>query len=68
LRGLSVGLKNALEQVDELITYFDFSVNKQCFKYSECGLLAPFINHEKAVFNAEYQQIKVLKKQYVVNL
>lgn len=55
LRGLSVGLKNDLEQVPQLIEYFDFSVDEQCVEYGECDALAPFIIAGKAVFSAEYQ-------------
>ena len=53
-RGVSVGLKNALDEVDELVDYFDFSVNEQCHEYDECGLLQPFLDAGKPVFNAEY--------------
>ncbi len=56
LRGLSVGLKNDLDQIEELADYFDFAVNEQCFEYDECDLLAPFVNKGKAVFNVEYLQ------------
>lgn len=55
LRGLSVGLKNDLEQVPQLLEYFDFSVDEQCVEYGECDALAPFIIAGKAVFSAEYQ-------------
>lgn len=54
-RGLSVGLKNDLDQVDELVDYFDFAVNEECFEYNECEKLSPFIEGGKAVFHAEYQ-------------
>jgi len=53
-RGLSVGLKNDLDQIEALVDHFDFAVNEQCFQYNECKLLAPFINQGKAVFNLEY--------------
>ncbi|WP_394171303.1 endo alpha-1,4 polygalactosaminidase [Saccharospirillum alexandrii] len=53
-RGLSVGLKNDLDQVEALVDYFDFAVNEQCFEYDECGLLEPFIDAGKPVLNAEY--------------
>tara|TARA_R110001583_G_scaffold49303_2_gene154306 strand:- start:365 stop:1213 length:849 start_codon:yes stop_codon:yes gene_type:complete len=55
-RNLSVGLKNDLDQISELVDYYDFALNEQCFKYSECELLIPFINNGKPVFNAEYDQ------------
>ena len=53
-RGLAVGLKNDLNQISELVEYFDFAVNEQCFEYNECGALLPFINHGKPVLTAEY--------------
>jgi len=54
-RGLAVGLKNDLDQVAELVDFFDFAVNEQCFQYDECDLLTPFIEQNKPVLNAEYQ-------------
>ena len=58
-RGLSVGLKNDLDQVDDLVEYFDFAVNEQCAAYSECDALTPFINSGKPVLHVEYDQIYV---------
>ena len=52
--GLSIGLKNDLEQVPQLVTSFDFALNEQCFEYNECNLLAPFTQAGKAVFEVEY--------------
>jgi len=53
-RGLSIGLKNDLSQVNELEPYFDFALNEQCNAYNECDLLQPFIDNNKPVFNTEY--------------
>ncbi|MFA0037100.1 endo alpha-1,4 polygalactosaminidase [Vibrio sp. 10N.261.52.A1] len=53
-RGLAVGLKNDLDQIGELVEYFDFAVNEQCFEYNECDALLPFINHGKPVLTTEY--------------
>jgi hypothetical protein len=53
-RGLSVGLKNDLAQVQSLVDYYDFAVNEQCNTYDECSLLTPFIDAGKPVFNIEY--------------
>jgi hypothetical protein len=54
-RGLSVGLKNDLEQLGELVGDFDWALNEECFTYDECGLYADtFIAAGKAVFHAEY--------------
>lgn len=53
-RGLSIGLKNDLNQIQDLVNNFDFEINEQCFFYNECHLLQPFIQANKAVFNIEY--------------
>jgi hypothetical protein len=53
-RGLSVGLKNDLDQAAALQPSFDWALNEQCKQYGECGTLSTFINAGKAVFNAEY--------------
>jgi hypothetical protein len=53
-RGLSVGLKNDLDQVTDLLSDFDWALNEECFDWSECDLLLPFIQAGKAVFHVEY--------------
>jgi len=53
-RGLSVGLKNDLDQVEELLNDFDWAMNESCFAFNECNRLLPFINAGKAVFHVEY--------------
>lgn len=55
-RGLSVGLKNDLDQIVDLEPYFDFSLNEQCHTYNECEKMKPFIEANKPVLNAEYKQ------------
>ena len=54
-RGLSIGLKNDLDQIDALVDYFDWALNEQCFEYEECHKLLPFIKIKKAVFGVEYE-------------
>jgi hypothetical protein len=54
-RNLSVGLKNDIEQVADLVTFFDWALNEQCFEYNECGALTEFIKAGKPVFNVEYK-------------
>jgi hypothetical protein len=54
-RGLSVGLKNDLPQVPDLLPHFDWALNEQCFEDDECELLLPFIRAGKAVFQVEYE-------------
>lgn len=53
-RGLSVGLKNDLDQIGELVGAFDWALDEECHAYDECDLLTPFITAGKAVFHAEY--------------
>jgi hypothetical protein len=54
-RGLSVGLKNDLNQVPALVDLFDWALNEQCFEYGECRALLPFVAVGKAVFGVEYR-------------
>ncbi|SDJ87123.1 endo alpha-1,4 polygalactosaminidase [Streptomyces indicus] len=53
-RGMSVGLKNDLPQVAQLVREFDFAVNEECAQYKECEALKPFIAAGKAVLHVEY--------------
>lgn len=53
-RGLAVGLKNDLNQINDLVGDFDFAVNEQCVAFEECHLLMPFISANKPVFGIEY--------------
>jgi hypothetical protein len=53
-RGLSIGLKNDVDQVRQLVDDFDWALNEECFEYDECGTLLPFIAQDKAVFSVEY--------------
>jgi hypothetical protein len=54
MRGLSVGLKNDIDQITDLLPYFDWALNEQCFQYKECDKLVPFTSAGKAVFEVEY--------------
>jgi hypothetical protein len=54
-RGLSVGLKNDLDQAAALQPAFDWALDEQCFQYHECDRLQPFVRAGKAVFVAEYE-------------
>jgi hypothetical protein len=53
-RGLSIGLKNDMDQAPELVQYFYWTLNEECFQFQECETLQPFIDAGKAVFNVEY--------------
>jgi hypothetical protein len=62
--GLSVALKNDIEQIPELLPYFDFAIDEQCFEYADCLTsqnsgeygLNEFVTEGKAVFDIEYHR------------
>lgn len=54
-RSLAIGLKNDLEQINDLVDYFDFAINEQCFEYNECEAILPFVEKNKAVLGVEYE-------------
>ena len=54
-RGLSIGLKNDMDQIPDLLEHFDWALNEQCFEYAECETLLPFIEAGKPVFTVEYE-------------
>ena len=55
-RGLSIGLKNDVEQVAALEPVFDFAVNEECLVYDECGAYRSFTDVGKAVLHVEYSK------------
>ncbi|MBL4637111.1 MAG: endo alpha-1,4 polygalactosaminidase [Kofleriaceae bacterium] len=48
--------KERLDQIPQLLAYYDFSVNEQCHEFDECEALLPFIRADKPVWNAEYKE------------
>jgi len=52
--GMSLGLKNAGEIVNQTISMMQWQVNEQCVEYHECDLFQPFIAAGKPVFHIEY--------------
>ena len=54
-RGLKIGLKNDLNQIQELVDDFDWILNEECFTYQECDQLLPFLDANKPVFVIEYE-------------
>jgi hypothetical protein len=54
-RGLSIGLKNDVDQLEELVDSYDWALNEQCFQYKECEGYSVFTQANKAVFGVEYQ-------------
>jgi hypothetical protein len=54
--GLTVALKNDVEQLPDLAPYVDYAVNEQCQQYNECdGYTTYFTSAGKAVFQVEYK-------------
>jgi endo-alpha-1,4-polygalactosaminidase (GH114 family) len=54
-RRLSVGLKNDMDQLQQLEPDFDWALNEECVAHDECAPYAnTFIAAGKAVFHAEY--------------
>lgn len=53
--GMSIGLKNDMDQLEELVDHFDWALNEQCYQYNECGGYSVFVDQNKAVFGVEYQ-------------
>lgn len=56
--GMSIGLKNSGDIIDDVLDFVDFSVNEQCAQYSECATFAKFIQAGKPVFHIEYPNEK----------
>jgi hypothetical protein len=56
-RGLAIGVKNAPDQVDDLVDYFDFAITEDAFFYGWAEEMKPFIEAGKPVFAAEYTDL-----------
>jgi len=60
-RDLSIGLKNDIgldtsstTHLEQLVDYFDWALNEQCYEYDECSVYTIFDDANKAVFGVEY--------------
>ncbi|MBN1149083.1 MAG: endo alpha-1,4 polygalactosaminidase [Anaerolineales bacterium] len=56
-RGLAIGLKNAPDQVGDLVGLYDFAITEDCFYYDWCEQISAFIQAGKPVFAAEYTDL-----------
>jgi hypothetical protein len=56
-RGLSVLLKNDLDQVAELAPFYDGALNEECLAFNECPGLTPFRDAGKAIYVVDYQPV-----------
>ena len=53
-RSLSVGLKNDVDQIPSLVSYFDWALNEECVQYNECNKYQPFFDAGKVVMSSLY--------------
>src|SRR6266508_518968 len=58
-RGLAIGIKNAADQVRDLIDHFDFAITEDAFYYRWAEKMQPFVEAGKPVFAAEYDDTGV---------
>jgi endo-alpha-1,4-polygalactosaminidase (GH114 family) len=58
-RGLAIGVKNAPDQVSDLVEHFDFAITEDAFFHGWTEAMLPFITSGKPVFAAEYTDMKV---------
>ncbi|MFT3891138.1 MAG: endo alpha-1,4 polygalactosaminidase [Anaerolineales bacterium] len=58
-RGMAIGVKNAADQVNDLIDHFDFAIVEDYFFYNLQDKMLPFIKAGKPVFAAEYDDTGV---------
>ena len=56
-RGLAIGVKNAPDQVKDLVEHFDFAITEDAFYYGWVEDMLPFIEAGKPVFAAEYTDL-----------
>jgi endo-alpha-1,4-polygalactosaminidase (GH114 family) len=56
-RGLAIGVKNAPDQVKDLVDHFDFAITEDAFFYDWAEEMNPFIEVGKPVFAAEYTDL-----------
>ena len=56
-RGLAIGVKNAPDQVKDLLEHFDFAITEDAFYYGWAEKMNPFVEAGKPVFDAEYTDL-----------
>ena len=52
--GMKITLKNDLDQIVDLLPYFDGIISEECEKYDECDKMTPFVIANKPVFGVIY--------------
>jgi hypothetical protein len=58
-RGLAIGIKNAPDMVADSLDFFDFAITEDCYFYSWCEDMLPFVDSGKLVLAAEYTDMNV---------
>jgi endo-alpha-1,4-polygalactosaminidase (GH114 family) len=58
-RGLAIGIKNAADQLPDLIDHFDFAIIEDYFFYDMAERMLPLVKAGKPVFAAEYDDTGV---------
>jgi hypothetical protein len=53
-RGLAIAMKNDQDQVNALVSDYDFAITEDCFDQGWCNRMSPFVQQDKAVLAAEY--------------
>jgi endo-alpha-1,4-polygalactosaminidase (GH114 family) len=61
-RGLSIGLKNDSDQVDDLLSAYDWALTEDCFAEGWCEEMGAFVEAGKAVFAAEYTDMGMTRE------
>lgn len=56
-RGLGVAMKNDADQVNDLVSSFDWALLEDCFAQGWCTQMAPFVQAKKAVVDVEYTDL-----------
>jgi Glycoside-hydrolase family GH114 len=54
--GLSIAMKNDVEQTKELQPFFDWDLTEECAGLKECSFLKPFQEAHKAIWSVEYNK------------
>jgi len=53
-RGLAIAMKNDEDQVNALVSDYDFAITEDCFDQGWCNRMSSFVQQGKAVLAAEY--------------
>lgn len=63
-KGLSTGLKNDTDQMNDLLSSFDWLVIESCYDQDWCNDAKPFVSAGKPVFQIEYTEEETTTSQF----